>query len=99
MVAAFWPELYRRAARDVNSRLCWMKNRALYRSTRPKSDREVRERLLVGGSLEFRANARRRPALASLHSSVVLPAGRGLPCHNLARTICIYVRPSVLELD
>src|SRR5262245_18862260 len=39
--------------RDVNSRLCLMKNPLLYRSTRPESDREVRERL---GSLEFRAS-------------------------------------------
>jgi hypothetical protein len=34
-----------------------MKNPLLYRSTRPESGREVRERLLVGGSLEFRASS------------------------------------------
>src|SRR5262245_677278 len=38
---------------EVNARLCLMKNPLLYRSTRPESGREVRERL---GSLEFRAS-------------------------------------------
>src|SRR5262245_25041770 len=47
---------YRTTGRDVNSRLCLMKNSLLYRSTRPESGREVRDRLLMGGSLEFRAS-------------------------------------------
>src|SRR5262249_40604174 len=60
----YGPELYRRTGRDVNFRFWLMKNPPLYRSARPESGREGRERFLIAPFGRTQSERRRRLALA-----------------------------------